>query len=80
MEARDEGTTSVSKTSVENVVMAALRDGLLARACWPVSDIAAWPSRSRKEIYVPSSVLNSNLPLPKTNIRNEHINICFNIN
>jgi len=59
MEARDEGTTSVSKTSVENVVRAALREGLLARACWPDSDIAVWPPRSGKEIYVPSSVLIS---------------------
>lgn len=29
MEASEDGTTSLSKTSVENVVVAALRDGLL---------------------------------------------------
>lgn len=29
MEASDEGTTSLSNTSVEKVVVAALRDGLL---------------------------------------------------
>lgn len=61
MEAREEGTTSLSKTSVEKVVMAALRDGLLARACWPEStvDIALWLPRTRKEVYGPSPVLIS---------------------
>lgn len=61
MEARDDGTTSLSKTSVEKVVIAALRDGLLARACtWPdspVLDIAMTFSIEDGIHDVPASVL-----------------------
>lgn len=35
MEARADGTTSLSKTSVEKVVVAALLDGLLVSPCGP---------------------------------------------
>lgn len=37
MEPREEGTTSLSKTSVEKVVVAALRDGRRESICCPDS-------------------------------------------